>query len=573
MNQAAINSDPASRPQADKWEIARHAPLPLNGAPVKKTSQFRQLLHTPSLEFLMEAHNGLSARIAEEAGFQGLWASSLSISAALGVRDNNEASWTQVLEVVEFMADATRVPILLDGDTGFGNFNNVRRLVKKLEQRGIAAVCIEDKLFPKTNSFINSEKQPLADIDEFCGKIKALKDARDDPDFCAVARLEAFIAGWGLDEALRRAEAYHAAGADALLVHSRKSAPDEILAFARAWAGRCPLVIVPTMYYSTPPEVFEQAGISIAIWANHNLRAAIAAMQSVSRAIHRERSVRNVEDNIAPIREVFRLQNAEELLAAEERYLPRVTAPRAIILAASQGGELGELTRNRPKAMVPVNGQPLLHKLVAQFQLERIKEVLVVRGFARDEVHAPGACFVDNDDFEGTGELLSLSKAAHILEGDVVISFGDILFRKYILQTLLADPGDITLAVDAAWQQRRRADSYIDYITATHPYSPSYGEEEPLLTDIGPNLPPGKIHGEWIGLVKTNARGSTRLRAALDSLANKPDFRTLRLDDLFRQLLAQGQTIRVLYITGHWLDVDNPEQLAAANALFTSTRP
>ena len=126
----------------------------------------------------MEAHNGLSARIVQETGFKGIWASGLSISAALGVRDNNEASWTQVLEVVEFMSDATNVPILLDGDTGFGNFNNVRRLVKKLEQRGIAAVCIEDKLFPKTNSFINGDRQPLADMDEFCGKVKAVKDAQ-----------------------------------------------------------------------------------------------------------------------------------------------------------------------------------------------------------------------------------------------------------------------------------------------------------------------------------------------------------------------------------------------------------
>ena len=111
----------------------------------KKTKQFRELLRSGQLEFLMEAHNGLSARIVEEAGFRGIWASGLSISAALGVRDNNEASWTQVLEVVEFMSDATSIPILLDADTGYGNFNNMRRLVRKLEQRGVAAVCIEDK--------------------------------------------------------------------------------------------------------------------------------------------------------------------------------------------------------------------------------------------------------------------------------------------------------------------------------------------------------------------------------------------------------------------------------------------
>ena len=114
------------------------------------------------------------------------------------------------------MSDCTSIPILLDGDTGYGNFNNMRRLVSKLEQRKIAGVCIEDKLFPKTNSFIDSEKQPLADMHEFAGKIKAAKDTQVDKDFCVVARIEAFIAGWGLDEALKRADVYKEAGADAL---------------------------------------------------------------------------------------------------------------------------------------------------------------------------------------------------------------------------------------------------------------------------------------------------------------------------------------------------------------------
>ena len=97
-----------------------------------KTAQFRELLNSKELDFLCEAHNALSARIAEEAGFKGIWASGLTMSAALGVRDSNEASWTQILDVLEFMSDATRVPILVDADTGYGNFNNVRRLVQKL---------------------------------------------------------------------------------------------------------------------------------------------------------------------------------------------------------------------------------------------------------------------------------------------------------------------------------------------------------------------------------------------------------------------------------------------------------
>ena len=203
---------------------------------MKKTTQLKHLLHSSELEFLMEAHNGLSAKIVEEVGFKGIWASGLSISASMGIRDNNEASWTQVLDTIEFMSDATSIPILLDGDTGYGNFNNARRLVKKLEQIEIAGVCIEDKLFPKTNSFINGEAQPLAPIEEFCGKIKAMKDTQADDDFIVVARVEAFM---------------------------------------KKWSGRHPVIIVPTKYYTTPASEFRRLGVNTVIWANHNLRACL----------------------------------------------------------------------------------------------------------------------------------------------------------------------------------------------------------------------------------------------------------------------------------------------------------
>ena len=141
---------------------------------LSKSELLKKELNSKELSFLMEAHNGLTAKIVQETGFKGIWASGLSISAALGVRDSNEASWTQILDVLEFMSDATKIPILVDGDTGYGNFNNFRRLVSKLCQRNIAGVCIEDKEYPKTNSFVK-KYQKLADIDEFCGKIKAGK--------------------------------------------------------------------------------------------------------------------------------------------------------------------------------------------------------------------------------------------------------------------------------------------------------------------------------------------------------------------------------------------------------------
>ena len=290
---------------------------------IKKTTQFKQMLQSQTTDFIMEAHSGLSAKVVQEAGFKGIWASGLCMSAMMGVRDNNEASWTQVLEILEFMSDATDIPILVDADTGYGNFNNARRLVRKLEQRNIAAMCIEDKIFPKTNSFINGEKQKLADIDEFCGKIKAVKDTQQDDDFCLIARTESFITGLGLGEALKRAEAYYKAGADAVLIHSKIVTADEVVSFMKVWQDTCPVVVVPTTYYQTPSQVFNDAGIDLVIWANHLLRASVTAMQKVAAQIYNDHTLYNVEKQVATVKEIFRLQNVAELSQAESKYLPR----------------------------------------------------------------------------------------------------------------------------------------------------------------------------------------------------------------------------------------------------------
>ena len=280
------------------------------------------VLAGPDLSFVLEAHNGLSAKIVEASGFDAVWASGLAISASLGVRDANEASWTQVLEVVEFMVDAVEIPILFDGDSGFGNFNNVRRLVRKLCQRSVAGVCIEDKVFPKLNSFCNGS-QVLASQDEFIGKLKAAKDSQTDARFCVVARTEALIAGRSLGEALDRAHAYSEAGADAVLVHSKQADAREVLAFAEAWNRRGPLVVVPTTYgAATPTDAFRAAGITTVIWANHMLRAGIAAMQHVARQLFEGQSVAKIDNEIASVNEVLELIDMGELIEAERRYLP-----------------------------------------------------------------------------------------------------------------------------------------------------------------------------------------------------------------------------------------------------------
>ncbi len=520
---------------------------------MKKSAMLRSLITSPKLEFLMEAHDGVSAKIVEESGFGGIWASGLTISAALGVRDNNEASWTQIVDVVEFMNDATCLPILLDGDTGYGNFNNARRLVKKLEQRNIAGVCIEDKLFPKTNSFINSEKQPLADIKEFCGKIKAMKDIQEDEEFVVVARVEAFIAGWGLEEALQRAGEYQNAGADAILIHSKKSNSSEIEAFMNQWENRHPVLVVPTKYYSTPTEKLASLGVSAVIWANHNLRASITSMQSVSRQIFADQSLINIEDKIAPVSEIFRLQGADELQAAEQTYLP-VSGKNinAIVLAASRGDAFGDLTKHIPKALLKIDGKPILNHQVDQFFQMGIRDITVVRGYAKERIASDTFRTIDNDEFDTTTELYSLYLARDEMKNTTIVTYGDLIFKSYILNELVNDESDITIIVDADWG---RSDGYHEYVKTDVPFSRKLFFKNVNLERIGSDLHTEDIRGEFVGIFKVSREGGEVTRSNLESMFHRDDFRTLRMKDLFAEIIKE-HPIAVKFIKGNWLDIN-----------------
>jgi len=527
--------------------------------PRSRFARLREALTGPRLSFLMEAHNGLSAKIVEEAGFEAIWASGLTMSASLGLRDSNEASWTQVLDILEYMADATSLPILVDGDTGYGNFNNVRRLVRKLGERGVAGVCIEDKLFPKTNSFLG-EGQPLADIEEFSGRLRAAKDSQSDDDFTVVARIEALISGRGMDEALKRAEAYHAAGADALLIHSKLATATEILEFTERWGRRSPVVIVPTMYYATPTEAFRRAGINAVIWANHLLRSSISAMRATAAQIHEDQGLLEVEGRVASVKDIFALTANAELEAAEKRYLPAASKTRAVILAAA--GQVGP--ENQPKCLVDIRGKSLLRRQIDAFAAAGVKDVAVVRGFGKAAVTPVGAEVFDNDRYAETSEVYSLAAAEARLTGEVLVAYGDILFRNYILTGLISTPGDIVVAVDALGRVNESPKRNRDLVAGDKPPSPDYIDEPPPdLAQMGPDVDAERLAGEWIGLVRFTAQGSQWLREELDALRAEGLIETADMPLLLTRLAAR-HPVKLYLFSGHWIGVDTLPDLAEA---------
>lgn len=283
-----------------------------------KAKKLRDSLKENKVLRLMGAHNGISAKLAENAGFDAIWASGLEISTTYVVPDANILTMTQYLQAANEMNVATNIPIIADCDSGYGNVNNVIHLVREYERNGIAGICIEDKLFPKLNSFANG-KQELEDVNKFAAKIRAAKDTQRTEDFTVIARLESLIAGEEMEKALERAFAYSEAGADMILIHSKQKDSSEIREFIERFNGEKPVAIIPTTY-DMSIDVAQTLDVKVVIYANQGMRSAIHAMQETFNQIYQDGTTKYVENKIATVDEVFRLQGMFDMLERENYY-------------------------------------------------------------------------------------------------------------------------------------------------------------------------------------------------------------------------------------------------------------
>ncbi|RPK92148.1 MULTISPECIES: isocitrate lyase/phosphoenolpyruvate mutase family protein [Streptomyces] len=268
---------------------------------------FRSVLAAHDVVRLAGAHHALSGVLAQEAGFQAVWSSSLEVSASRCLPDASILSMTEYLEAAANIQKALDIPVVADVDTGYGGNYNVAHMVHEFESAGITAVCMEDKLFPKMNSFANGD-QTLLDIPAFAGKIQTAKAVQSTEDFFFIARTEALISGAGVEEAVNRCNAYADAGADAVLIHSKARTKDEVVSFLDRWDNRVPVVIVPTTYPDWHIDEVRAAGVSVVIYANQGMRAALSAMRDAYRAIYEAGDTTALESEIASVRDIFDLQ-------------------------------------------------------------------------------------------------------------------------------------------------------------------------------------------------------------------------------------------------------------------------
>lgn len=282
-----------------------------------RQSTFRRLLNTKSLVRVMEVHSPLSARIVENSRFMkngelrqfdALWASSLTDSTVRGKPDNEVVNITSRIQTINEIFEVTHKPLVYDADTG-GQVEHFEHAVRSLERLGVSVAVVEDKVGLKRNSLLSGDVlHELAPVADFCRKLLRGKQAQVGDDFMIVARLESLIAGAGIDDALLRAQAYIGAGADGILIHSKKKDGSEVLEFARRFRNMGfvqPLFAVPTTYNQVSEAELRDAGFTVVIYANHMLRSAYPAMQRAAESVLEHERAFEAESVCCPIDEML----------------------------------------------------------------------------------------------------------------------------------------------------------------------------------------------------------------------------------------------------------------------------
>lgn len=271
----------------------------------KRAGQLRAAISRPDRPaVIVGAHNPVAASFIEDAGFDGIWISSLEMSLMHGIDDRNLLGLHEIAESIHYIRSATRLPIVVDADNGYGSVEATARAVYEYEAMGANGICIEDSSFPKVNSFATGGG--LLDVREHERRIRAAKESQSDPDFLVIARTETLIRGGSIEEAVERSRAYCAAGADIALMHSKVRSGQEALSAAAAWDGKVALATVPTAFPQLTLSQLGEAGFSLVIYANQLLRASLQAIQEVLGRLRRE----PVEDSCMPMGDLVDLAHS-----------------------------------------------------------------------------------------------------------------------------------------------------------------------------------------------------------------------------------------------------------------------
>ena len=294
-------------------------------------------------------------------------------------------------------------------------------------------------------------------------------------------------------------------------------------------------------------------------------------MQQTAQRIFETEGLIESEDKIASVNELFRLQGADELAQAEQRYFSSTQADtQAIILGASRGSNFASLTNDRPKIMLPIGGKPLLRRTVDKCKKRGIDNIVVVAGYKAKSIDVSGIEVVVNKDYASTGELSSLNIARHVFTDDMVIMYGDLLFRSYILRDLTENDAPLTVVVDSSSNQETNLGTQDYAYSSERDDRSSWGQAVELRkidSSGGENA-----DGRWIGMMRATGVGVSWITEAMEQLQIEAGFENLGIPELLNRIIDNGHKIRVWYIHGHWLDVNSAEDLERAGSFTAEER-
>lgn len=534
---------------------------------------------------VLEVHNGLSAIKAnnicftkenEKKEFDALWISSFTDSAAKGQPDVEIVSFDSRLMTISQIMDVTTKPILIDGDTG-GPPEVFDSLVKRLYNLGASAVIIEDQLFPKRNSLDIETVHHLEDPQVFANKLARGKKNCPGDDFLIFARIESFIAGNDIEDALRRAEAYLQAGADGILVHSKKKTPEEVLAFAREYEKlierlrvvRKPLVCVPTTYHSITEEELEKEKFNVVIYANHMLRAAHKAMEEVAVSLLRHKRAQEADALCTPMKTIFEEVGFEELKKKEEEYTPKI---RAIIPAVGRHPNLGDLCHTKPCSLLPLGNKTIIEYQLGELKKQGVTDVVVIRGTHKEKITLPHVRFYDADT---QGILASIFVAEEEFTTSLFVIYSDILFTREIIKKVLAEKGDITMVVDTSYLNTKAPyKSGIERVMTKYSVTGErkLRKQENYAVKIGKLFSPEETHAEFVGILYVSQNGAKILRDLYNECKQScngqfheaPSFEKAALIDLLQIAIERGHKVNVVEVDHGWRELHTPEDYQKA---------
>lgn len=565
--------------------------------PDQRRKALKRLINEKGLVRIIEAHNGISALIANDAfleveygnqvkrvEFDGLWESSLTDSASKGYPDAEIVGFDSRINNINQLIDVTYKPIIVDGDTG-ADASNFEYMVKKLEAIGVSAVIIEDKVFPKRNSLSVDARQILEDPEVFANKIERGKKILLTDDFMIIARLESLIAGWGHEDALKRARKYLVAGADGIMIHSKSGSPNDVFRFTEHYENLChelgfrkPLVCVPTTYNSVREEELKKRGFNVVIYANHLLRVSYKAMENVCKTILLNRRSLEADPYCTPVAKIFEKVGFTDVKEKDAWFASKHSI-KAIIPAAGKSREF-----DKPKALLDINGKALLERQMEVLKRCGIQNFVVIRGFQKEEFKVENVNYYDNENYKDGFVVDSLFHAEEEIVGKFVFMNSDILFSEFIIKNLIDTDLDIVLAIDDTYKYHEHLkDKVLDLVVTKQTFNyprmivPPF---ERQVVRMGHTIDKDLADGEFIGIAYFSEEGARNLRTVYnDCKENHKDrfheatsFKNAWMSDMLQEMIDRGYKVHYLKIDKGWIEIHHKKDKEIAEKMLRTAK-